>query len=76
MNSALALWCFNFQDLKNLDIGAWRDGTLFKALAALPKDPGSVPSTHIGGSQVFVTQVPVDPTPSHKHAYRTNTNAY
>jgi len=41
------------------------------ALAALPEDPGSIPSTH----KAFNPDLG-DPTPSHRHTYRQNTNAH
>ena len=43
-------------------------------MAALPEKPGSIPSTP-GRSQLFVTPVLGDPTPSYKHTCRQTANA-
>jgi hypothetical protein len=47
-----------------------------KALAALLQDLGSVPSTHMGSSQLFATPVPGNLTSSHRHTCRKNANAH
>jgi hypothetical protein len=47
-----------------------------RILAVLPEDQGSIPSTHNGSSELSVTPVPGDPTPSHRHICRQNTNAH
>jgi hypothetical protein len=41
-----------------------------KALAVLPEDTGSIPSNHVS-SQLPVTPVPGDTTPSHRHVKST-----
>ena len=49
-----------------------------RAPVALRGDPGSIPSNYMahGSSQLSATPVPVDPTPSHRHTYRQNTNVH
>lgn len=47
-----------------------------RALTILPDDPGSMPSTHVAGSQLSVTPHPGDLTLSHKHTCTQNTNAH
>ena len=48
--------------------GGWRDGPWLRALAALPEDEGSIPSTHMAAIQ--------DLTPSYRHTCRQNTNVH
>jgi len=47
-----------------------------RALASLPEDPGSVPSTHMAAHNSLQTPVAEDLTPSHGHVDRQNTNAH
>ncbi|EGV98101.1 hypothetical protein I79_008015 [Cricetulus griseus] len=42
-----------------------------RALAALPKYPGSLPNTHMV-AQLSITPVPRDLTPSNRHTCRQN----
>jgi hypothetical protein len=37
----------NIVFIKVLKGGGWRDGQWLRALAALPEDPGSIPSTNM-----------------------------
>jgi hypothetical protein len=46
-----------------------------RALAALPADPGSIPSTHTGAHN-SVTPIPENLTPSQRHTCRPNINAH
>jgi len=51
-----------------------------RALTALSKDPGSIPSIHMAAhnyvTTVLVTLVPEAPTSSHRHTCRQNSTAH
>jgi hypothetical protein len=55
----------------------WTDGSVIKVTTSLPEEEFSCQRPH-GSSQLFVTPVPGDLTPSHRHicrhAFRQNTN--
>jgi hypothetical protein len=55
--------------------GAGEMALWLRALAALPEDPGFNSEHPHGSSQLSVTPVPGDRTPSHRHICRQNTNA-
>jgi len=46
-----------------------------RAVAALPKDPGSIPSIHMAVQKLSITSFPGDPTSSHRHTPRQSTNS-
>jgi hypothetical protein len=46
-----------------------------RAVATLPEDPGSIPSTHMEAHSCLLTLVPGDPTPSYRYEGSQNSNA-
>jgi hypothetical protein len=47
-----------------------------RTLVALPKDPGSYSQNPHAGSQLSVTPIAEDLTPSRRHTYGQNSNVY
>lgn len=47
--------------IKVITTEAWKDDSLIRSTCCYWTGPGSIPSTHNGGSQPSVTTVPADP---------------
>jgi hypothetical protein len=54
----------------------WRDGSAVKSTGCFSKGPEFNSHHQQGRSQMSITPVPGDPTPSHRHTCCQNTNAY
>ena len=66
---------FTLKVTKGTGEAAW----LFRALAALPEDPGSIPGTHMAAHNCKLecgSPVPQDPTLSHTYIKVKHTNAH
>jgi hypothetical protein len=56
--------------------GAWRGGSAVESTGCSFREWGFDSQHPHGSSQLSVTPVPGDPTPSHRHTCRQNTNAH